>query len=85
MLVIDAQSGFRRCVCDGRLLVDVVGRWETLSQDFACVCRRLGLDLKLPVENASRRTGYQGYYSDATRKLIATRYEADIKAFGYAF
>jgi hypothetical protein len=41
---------------DGRLLVDYVGRFESLQQDFDEVCRRLGLeDSKLPHRNPSNK------------------------------
>lgn len=38
----------------GRLLVDFVGRLETLKRDFNHICDRLGVDLDLPHVNRSR-------------------------------
>lgn len=39
---------------DGRLLVDYVGRFETLQRDFGEVCKRLGIeDASLPHRNPS--------------------------------
>lgn len=70
---------------DGELLVDFVGRWETLIPDFARICDQLGVDLVLPWENASQRNDYRDYYSAATRRLVEQRYRSDIEAFGYAF
>ena len=70
---------------DGTPLIDIIAKWETLEPDFARICKRLGLDLALPRENASERRGYRDYYSKASRKLISTRYEADIENFGYTY
>lgn len=40
---------------DGRLLVDFVGRFETLQEDFDQVCARIGLDdSRLPHSNSSQ-------------------------------
>ena len=40
----------------GRLLVDFVGRFESLQQDFDTVCRRLGIeDSELPHRNPSNK------------------------------
>lgn len=39
---------------DGKLLVDFLGRFETLAQDFARVCKQLGMDCsELPHRNPS--------------------------------
>jgi len=41
---------------DGRLLVDFVGRFESLQDDFNKVCAHLGLkDAELPHRNPSRK------------------------------
>lgn len=51
--VVVPQCNF---ICDekGKLLVDYVGRYENLQEDFYEVCKNIGLPLlKLPVENKS--------------------------------
>jgi len=74
---------------DGELLVDLVGRFEELEQDFARVCQRLGVSSRLPHANPSparrKRRHYHSLYSPRTRELVAERYRRDIEAFGYSF
>jgi hypothetical protein len=76
-----------RYVCDesDRVLVDFVGRYETLAGDFQEVCRRLGMQAALPRLNASRRDAYRSYYDERSRALVRERYRRDIELFGYAF
>ena len=81
---LDAQDRF---VFDaaGHGLVDFIGRYERLAEDFAAVCARLGQTVDLPHRNASTHDAYRQYYSDATRKIVERRYGADIEKFGYQF
>ena len=69
----------------GNQLVDFVGRFENLSEDFATVCSKVGVDASLPHENASKHDGYKKYYNDTTAALIADAFKEDIDAFGYEF
>jgi chondroitin 4-sulfotransferase 11 len=72
---------------DGRVLVDFIGKFETLSADYAYIARKCGLaDFTLPHENSSRREkDYRRLYTPETRRLIAERYREDIGRFGYRF
>lgn len=72
---------------DNNLIVDFVGRFETLESDFAHVCATVGLPTpELPRENVSpQRKEYRGYYSGETRSLVAKYFARDIKNFGYEF
>lgn len=67
----------------GRLLVDDLGRFETLQKDYRRICERLKIDAELPVMNASARGDYRGYYDAETRSLVARVYRKDFEAFGY--
>jgi hypothetical protein len=69
----------------GEHLIDFVGRWERLDQDFAEICERIGTPLALPKENVSRRSHYRDYYSASSKNMIAVRYKADIEMFDYDF
>jgi hypothetical protein len=66
-------------------LVEFVGRFERLEQDFASICRKLGIRPALPRLNTSARMDYRGYYNDATRRIVEHRYGEDIERFGYRF
>jgi hypothetical protein len=69
----------------GELLVDYVGKFETLFEDFLVVSQRLGLDAELPHLLKSERRPYQEYYTDELRDLVSQRYRRDIDLFGYEF
>ena len=73
------------CDRDGRRLVDFVGRYESLTTDFAFVCRRIGIEAALPHVNPSRRGDYRDYYSPALADRVATAFASDIELFGYTF
>jgi len=69
----------------GTLLVDYVGRLETMREDFQTICERIGVEANLPHKNKSSHDDYRNYYNDRTRDLVAQHYTADIDRFGYSF
>ena len=74
---------------ENRLCVDFVMRYETLSEDLAEVCRRVGLPpVALPHLKSGLRKGahgYNDYYGPQTKALVADRHHNDIRLFGYTF
>jgi hypothetical protein len=72
---------------NGDVLVDFIGRYESLAADWAQIGARLGIAQKLPALNVNtdRERDYRSYYSDRTRKIIADRFAVDIEFFGYRF
>ena len=75
------------CLVDesGNLLVDYVGRFESLEKDFRTICKKIGIAARLPHVNKSARTDYREYYDGETRELTARLYAEDIERFGYTF
>jgi hypothetical protein len=69
----------------GRLLVDFVGRYETLAQDFAQLCHSLNLAAQLPHINQTQHRDYRSYYNERTQQRVAEHFAADIAFFGYQF
>lgn len=69
----------------GEMLVDFIGHYETLHKDFATVCRRLGIENRLPHRNRSVHKDYREYYTPETKALVAELYREDIEFFGYDF
>ena len=77
------QSEF--VVSQGKIVVDFVGRFESLQNDFAYVCEKIGVRAKLGQLNKTRRTRYQDHYDDRTAALIEKTFAPDIERFGYQF
>lgn len=69
----------------GNLLMDYLGHYETLSEDFAYVCRTVGIDASLPHLNRSKHDDYRRYYNGRTRELVERHWAPDIEMFGYSF
>jgi hypothetical protein len=69
----------------GTPLVDFIGRFERLAEDFQRICARLGVDGGLPHRNPSRHRPYRDYYDNTTQDMVAQRYRRDIALLGYEF
>lgn len=72
---------------DGRIIVDFVGRLESVNEDFGTVCDRIGVP-RLEVPHVNGTGGGRRYlemYDDRTRDLVGEIYARDIEAFGYRF
>lgn len=70
----------------GKCLVDEIGRFENLSEDFIQICTKLGLKPDpLNMTNASSKKHYSEYYDAEKKELVARLFEKDIKYFGYRF
>jgi hypothetical protein len=70
---------------DGEQLVDFIGRFERLEEDFRHVCATIGLAARLPRLNVSRTRPYQEYYNPRTIELVRRAFAADIELFEYDF
>lgn len=70
---------------DGEILVDFVGRFERLPEDFGTVCENIGVAAELPHLKRSKPAGYREFYSDVTAELVAKYFAEDVDRFGYAF
>ena len=72
----------------GKIIVDYVGRYERLHDDFREACRLGGIPpMHLPHKRHSttRSSDYRVYYDDVTAELVAQHYALDIEMFGYSF
>jgi len=71
---------------EGHWLVDYVGRYENLVQDFAEVTQYLGINAPLPFINQSRVfSSVRSEYTPYARDLVATHFQADTEVLGYQF
>jgi hypothetical protein len=65
------------------VMMDFVGRYESLAQDFASIAAKLGLDAKLVWQNPSRHEPFASYYTRQTADIVARVYERDARLFSY--
>ena len=70
---------------DEKLLVNFVGRYENINEDFQTICNRIGIRAELPMANVSKTKPYQEYYAPETVELVRKTFAADIRLFGYDF
>lgn len=82
------QSTFIADLC-GKVVVDFVGRQETLDQDFALIAQKLGIAYKAERKNVNRDKHHQDYRSayKSTRsvEIVENLYIQDLKLFNYSF
>lgn len=70
----------------GKLLVDFVGYYENIEEDWQRICRQLGLSrIVLPHMNQSWHLPYPHYYNSETRRVVEKRFQDDIEVFGFRF
>ena len=88
MLDISAQRQWEYVVgLNGELIVDFIGRYEDLLNDYKKICEHIGIRYKeLPHRRkADNRKVYRDYYDQETAELVERHYRKDIEMFGYSF
>ena len=80
---------------EGNIMLDHVGRFENLVDDFNTICKELELDVSLPHLNyfghqeglpmRKQKPHYSSYYTDELVEIVRKRSQADIEAFDYKF
>ena len=68
---------------DGVLLVDFVGRFERLREDWLRVGERIGMTRPLPRTHTTTHRHYSSYFDDRTADLISAACARDIELFDY--
>lgn len=75
-----------RFVCNenGNIIVDFIGRFESLEQDFLRVCSRLGVLANLSHKNRTAgKLGYLRLYTDEMASVVRNIYKKDFELFKY--
>lgn len=70
---------------DNIIIMDVLGRFENLFNDFKKIKMKLNLNGTLGKINVTNHKDYQHYYNLKEIELIEKKYEKDIEEFGYTF
>lgn len=73
---------------DGTLLVDKIGRLESLEEDFIEIFRILGIcreQNKIFHVNRSQRESIDHYYDQETIEMVSEMYSSDISFLNYSF
>jgi len=67
--------------------IDFVGRMENLHEDFALVCKQLGIAALLERHNAAKYAVEQRdkYFTQEIRQKLGKLYRADISVFNYTY
>ena len=82
------EIGFQKPIVSntsGDLLVDQVGKFETLTEDFQSIVSKLQIEATLPHLNRVTRPDYRQYYDRGLIARVADCYRDDIEAFEYEF
>lgn len=70
----------------GARLVDFIGRFENLEQDFHEACRRAKIKRRsLPHINQSDRKHYSIYYNNKTQDIVNKVFRKDVEFFKFKF
>ena len=83
-------SDYDLYTCDGKVVVDHIGRYENLESELETISERLGLPEKLQLPRAKGnfrkdRRHYKFLLSDEGRKKISEDFAREISHFGYKF
>ena len=70
----------------GKIIMDFIGRYEKLQEDFNKVCDMIEIDsYQLPLIRKSEHSDYHTYYNENMIEIVRNLYKADIEAFGYSY
>ena len=81
-------SNWDMMTIDGKMIVDRVGRYETLHEDFHQIVEQLGLgglSLKSAEKRGSSHASYGELYGPEERALVAEIFRPELEHFGYEF
>jgi len=76
-------------MCDesGNQLVDFVGRFENINEDFSRIIKHIGVpNVTLPkLAPSQRKKDYREAYDNESREFVEIHHKIDIDTFGYTF
>lgn len=74
-------------VCDNEdnVLVNFVGRYETLKKDYEIIKNKININKSLSQVNISKHKDYKKYYDKETIDIVNEKFNKDLKIFNYKF
>jgi len=83
-------KGYELYTENDNVVVDFIGKYEKLNEDFSFVCNKLGIPIKglFPCLRSHYRqdpSHYSKYYDSETKKIIENHFSREIKMFDYFF
>ncbi len=74
-------------LCDKKdhILVDFLGRFETLNNDVDFLSKKLNIHIKLKNYNFSNKKNYRDVYTNDMIKIVKNIYQKDLSIFNYKF
>ena len=66
-----------------KIVLDFIGRFERLEEDYRHVAKTIGVDSKLIQDNRTKHKLYSDYYDYESAYHVATFYQEDFERFGY--
>jgi hypothetical protein len=85
-----ARENFELYTYDGKVMVDFIGRYEDIEEDWRKALAGAGIHEPPQLGNEKsqfrpRGESYRDYYTPETRDIVAKRYASTIDLLGYAF
>jgi hypothetical protein len=69
----------------GEVIVDFIGKFESLESDWLELCETLEVKASLPHKNKTKHRPFRILYNTELTDLVSELYKDDIKRFGYEF
>jgi len=79
----ELQPQYRYVIREGKVSVDLLGGFENLLEDWDQVCKRAGVEYKLPHANKGKHEDHLKLYNKKTASIIYKAYEKDFEFFNY--
>ena len=67
---------------DGKKLVNFVGRYEIIQEDFKIICGIIDVKASIPIQTVKE---YKSYYDEESIEIVGQVFQNDIKEFGYSY
>jgi hypothetical protein len=73
-------------VCDfkSKIMVDFVGRFESLPQDIKVISKAIGQNIELPHLNSNKKDAFCSVYNEGIAKKVYSLYQKDFELFDYS-